>query len=215
VRALGCRSLERGVTPRRASGRDSLFGLESATRCHGNDIGPRARRDLRPGSAGAAARQGLHSASEELRRVKGRAREAARRVRDGGAGDPAPGMEDPSEGGEVTSGTHSPMLDRGHRAMGYVPAGSPRRNELTIDVRGRHPPGKDRREADLQARGVSRGGRELPGGSQVPPRARLGPDRGRHRRARHHLVRAGRARRARPLRAARRRRDAVEGRGLR
>jgi aminomethyltransferase len=41
------------------------------------------------------------------------------------------------EGGEVTSGTHSPMLDRGI-GMGYVPAGAaePGR-EITIDVRGK------------------------------------------------------------------------------
>jgi aminomethyltransferase len=41
------------------------------------------------------------------------------------------------EGGEVTSGSHSPMLDRGI-GMGYV---DPERTEpgttLTIDVRGR------------------------------------------------------------------------------
>jgi aminomethyltransferase len=42
------------------------------------------------------------------------------------------------EGGEVTSGTHSPMLDLGI-GMGYVPAelAAPG-TELTIDVRGRH-----------------------------------------------------------------------------
>ena len=40
-------------------------------------------------------------------------------------------------GGEVTSGTHSPMLDRGI-GMGYVPtADAQRETELTIDVRGR------------------------------------------------------------------------------
>src|SRR5205807_8898658 len=40
-------------------------------------------------------------------------------------------------GGEVTSGTHSPMLDRGI-GMGYVPAGTAAtETELTIDVRGR------------------------------------------------------------------------------
>jgi aminomethyltransferase len=40
-------------------------------------------------------------------------------------------------GGEVTSGTHSPMLDRGI-GMGYVPAGSAAPGtEITIDVRGR------------------------------------------------------------------------------
>jgi aminomethyltransferase len=42
------------------------------------------------------------------------------------------------EGGEVTSGTYSPMLDVGI-GMGYVPAalGQPG-TVLTIDVRGRH-----------------------------------------------------------------------------
>jgi len=40
-------------------------------------------------------------------------------------------------GGEVTSGTHSPMLDVGI-GMGYVPAGrAAPGTELTIDVRGR------------------------------------------------------------------------------
>ena len=39
-------------------------------------------------------------------------------------------------GGEVTSGTHSPMLDKGI-GMGYVPAASAKAGtELTIDVRG-------------------------------------------------------------------------------
>ncbi len=42
------------------------------------------------------------------------------------------------EGGEVTSGTHSPMLDQGI-GMGYVPAAlAEPGTELTIDVRGRH-----------------------------------------------------------------------------
>jgi len=40
-------------------------------------------------------------------------------------------------GGEVTSGTHSPMLDRGI-GMGYVPAAQAEPGtDLTIDVRGR------------------------------------------------------------------------------
>jgi glycine cleavage system T protein (aminomethyltransferase) len=42
-----------------------------------------------------------------------------------------------AEGGEVTSGTHSPMLDRGI-GMGYVPAEvSQPGEEITIDVRGK------------------------------------------------------------------------------
>jgi aminomethyltransferase len=40
-------------------------------------------------------------------------------------------------GGEVTSGSHSPMLGIGI-GMGYVPAAqAPAETELTIDVRGR------------------------------------------------------------------------------
>ena len=42
-----------------------------------------------------------------------------------------------AEGGEVTSGTHSPMLDRGI-GMGYVPAELAKPGEeITIDVRGK------------------------------------------------------------------------------
>jgi aminomethyltransferase len=42
-----------------------------------------------------------------------------------------------AEGGEVTSGTHSPMLDRGI-GMGYVPAQrAVPATELTVDVRGK------------------------------------------------------------------------------
>jgi aminomethyltransferase len=41
------------------------------------------------------------------------------------------------EGGEVTSGTHSPMLDQGI-GMGYVPAAlTEPGTELTVDVRGK------------------------------------------------------------------------------
>ena len=43
-----------------------------------------------------------------------------------------------AEGGEVTSGTHSPMLGVGI-GMGYVPAGlAEPGSEITIDVRGTH-----------------------------------------------------------------------------
>jgi aminomethyltransferase len=42
-----------------------------------------------------------------------------------------------AEGGEVTSGTHSPMLDRGI-GMGYVPAAiATAGQEITVDVRGK------------------------------------------------------------------------------
>ena len=42
-----------------------------------------------------------------------------------------------AEGGEVTSGTHSPMLERGI-GMGYVPSAIAQPGEeITIDVRGK------------------------------------------------------------------------------
>jgi glycine cleavage system T protein (aminomethyltransferase) len=52
------------------------------------------------------------------------------------AGIPRQGMAI-AEGGEVTSGSHSPMLDRGI-GMGYVPAEhADPGSTLTIDVRGK------------------------------------------------------------------------------
>ena len=44
---------------------------------------------------------------------------------------------DGSAGGEVTSGTHSPMLDKGI-GLGYVPAAAATAGtELAVDVRGK------------------------------------------------------------------------------
>ena len=55
-------------------------------------------------------------------------------------------------GGEVTSGTHSPMLDVGI-GMGYVPAAPPSRApSSTIDVRGRPRARRVVEEADLRRR---------------------------------------------------------------
>jgi aminomethyltransferase len=52
------------------------------------------------------------------------------------SGVPRAGM-DIAEGGQVTSGTHSPMLDRGI-GMGYVPAAIASPGEkIRIDVRGK------------------------------------------------------------------------------
>ena len=74
---------------------------------------------------------------EELRRIKadGPARKLVAFVmREPGI--PRQGMA-VEEGGEVTSGSHSPMLDVGI-GMGYVPAAAAAPGtELTIDVRGR------------------------------------------------------------------------------
>ena len=67
----------------------------------------------------------------------GRTGAEARGLRDGREGHPAAGHGDRRGGGDVTSGTHSPMLDKGI-GMGYVPAASAAPGtDLQIDVRGK------------------------------------------------------------------------------
>jgi aminomethyltransferase len=75
--------------------------------------------------------------ADELWRIKeaGPARKLSAFVMEE-AGIPRQGMAI-VEGGEVTSGSHSPMLERGI-GLGYVPAELAQPGtELTIDVRGR------------------------------------------------------------------------------
>src|SRR5581483_11108778 len=75
------------------------------------------------------------------------------------------------EGGEVTSGTHSPMLDRGI-GMGYVPAVlADSGTELTIDVRGRRRKARVVRKPIYRREECRRAGRELPGRPSLPPGA--------------------------------------------
>ena len=133
--ALWDRVLEREVKPAGLGARDTLR-LEVCYPLHGNDIGP----DTDPVSAGlgwVCALDTDFTGVEELRRVKaeGPERRLVAFVMDD-PGIPRQGM--PIEGGgEVTSGTHSPMLDQGI-GMGYVPAAQAEPgNELTIDLRGR------------------------------------------------------------------------------
>ena len=76
--------------------------------------------------------------------------------------------------------------------------------EFEIDVRGRTRGPRSSSQAALPQGDLKRGRRELPGRPPLPRRARLGPDRGRHRHVRDHLVRAGRAR-ARSCSSTRRR----------
>ena len=127
--------LERGVTPCGLGARDSLR-LEVCYPLHGNDIGPDTDA-ISAGLGWVCALDKEFSGAGELRRI-----------RDDGPGDrltafvmeekaiPRQGMAI-VEGGEVTSGTHSPMLDRGI-GMGYVPTAlAEPGTELTIDVRGR------------------------------------------------------------------------------
>jgi aminomethyltransferase len=127
--------LARGATPCGLGARDTLR-LEVCYPLHGNDITP----DTDAVSAGLAwtcAFDKDFTGVDELRRIKqeGPARRLVAFVMDDKAV-PRQGM--PIEGGgEVTSGTHSPMLDVGI-GMGYVPAAmTAPGTELAIDVRGR------------------------------------------------------------------------------
>jgi aminomethyltransferase len=127
--------LARGVVPCGLGARDTLR-LEVCYPLHGNDIGP----DTDPISAALGWTCALgkeFTGVEEIRRVKdeGPERKLVPFVMEERA-IPRQGMAIEG-GGEVTSGTHSPMLDVGI-GMGYVPAaqaapGTP----LVIDVRGK------------------------------------------------------------------------------
>src|SRR5947209_9363467 len=127
--------LARGVVPCGLGARDTLR-LEVCYPLHGNDIGP----DTDAISAGLGRTCALDkefTGVEELRRVKaeGPERRLAAFVMEERA-IPRQGMPI-EEGGEVTSGSHSPMLDKGI-GMGYVPAELTKPGEeITIDVRGK------------------------------------------------------------------------------
>jgi len=129
------RVLDRGVVPCGLGARDTLR-LEVCYPLHGNDI--TAETDaISAGLGWVCALDQEFTGVAELRRIKdaGPARRLAAFVMEE-PGIPRQGMPI-AEGGEVTSGSHSPMLEVGI-GMGYVPAelahpGS----ELTIDVRGR------------------------------------------------------------------------------
>ena len=129
------RVLDRGATPAGLGARDTLR-LEVCYPLHGNDIGP----DTDAISAGLGWVCALGTefiGADELRRIKseGPARRLVAFVMEEPA-IPRQGMGIEG-GGEVTSGTHSPMLDRGI-GLGYLPASlAEPGQELTVDVRGR------------------------------------------------------------------------------
>jgi aminomethyltransferase len=129
------RVLSRGVKPCGLGARDTLR-LEMCFPLHGNDIS----RDTDAISAGlgwVCALDREFVGSDELRRIKeqGPEQRLAAFVMEERA-IPRQGMPI-AGGGEVTSGTHSPMLDRGI-GMGYVPAATAEPGtEITIDVRGK------------------------------------------------------------------------------
>ncbi len=127
--------LARGVTPCGLGARDTLR-LEACLPLHGNDISA----DTDPISAGlgfACALEKEFTGVAELRRIKeqGPERKLSAFVMEEKA-IPRHGMAIEG-GGEVTSGSHSPMLDVGI-GMGYVPAArAVPGTKLTIDVRGK------------------------------------------------------------------------------
>ena len=125
----------RGATPCGLGARDTLR-LEVCYPLHGNDITPDTDA-ISAGLGWACALDKEFTGVAALRRIKeeGPERRLVPFVMDEKAV-PRQGM--PIEGGgEVTSGTHSPMLDVGI-GMGYVPvAQAAEGTELTIDVRGR------------------------------------------------------------------------------
>ncbi|HEV7133096.1 MAG TPA: glycine cleavage system aminomethyltransferase GcvT [Gaiellaceae bacterium] len=128
--------LARGVVPCGLGARDTLR-LEASLPLHGNDIGPDTNAiDAGLGWTCALDKKGFTGA-DVLRRIKeeGPTRRLVSFVMDEKA-IPRQGMA-VDGGGEVTSGTHSPMLDVGI-GMGYVPAESASPGtQLTIDVRGK------------------------------------------------------------------------------
>jgi aminomethyltransferase len=137
--ALWDRVLERGAVPCGLGARDTLR-LEVCYPLHGNDIGPDTDA-ISAGLGWVCALNEEFTGAGVLRAVKerGPARRLAAFVMEERA-IPRQGMAILANGetvGTVTSGTHSPMLERGI-GMGYVeaPLAEPA-TELTIDVRGR------------------------------------------------------------------------------
>jgi aminomethyltransferase len=135
ARPLWDRVLERGATPCGLGARDTLR-LEVCYPLHGNDIGPDT--DAISAALGwVCALDKDFTGVGELRRIKeaGPARKLSAFVMEERA-IPRQGMAI-AEGGEVTSGTHSPMLDVGI-GLGYIPAELAQpESRITIDVRGK------------------------------------------------------------------------------
>ncbi|MBM2821556.1 MAG: gcvT [Thermoleophilia bacterium] len=125
----------RGAVPCGLGARDTLR-LEVCYPLHGNDIGPETDA-ISAGLGWACALGTEFTGVEALRRIRedGPVRKLVPFVMEERAV-PRQGMAIEG-GGEVTSGTHSPMLDQGI-GMGYVPTGAAAPdNALVIDVRGK------------------------------------------------------------------------------
>jgi glycine cleavage system T protein (aminomethyltransferase) len=127
--------IERGVEPCGLGARDTLR-LEVCYPLHGNDITP-DRTPIEAGLGWACALDKDFPGAEILRRQKEQGPDeklVAFVMKDPGI--PRAGMSI-AEGGVVTSGTLSPMLDVGI-GLGYVPAALAEvGTEITVDLRGR------------------------------------------------------------------------------
>jgi glycine cleavage system T protein (aminomethyltransferase) len=127
--------LQRGIVPCGLGARDTLR-LEACYPLHGNDITPDTDA-ISAGLGWCCRLEKEFTGAQALREIKARGpeRKLAPFVMEEKA-IPRQGM--PIEGGgEVTSGTHSPMLDRGI-GLGYVLAASSAPDSgIIVDVRGR------------------------------------------------------------------------------
>ena len=134
------RVVARGAKPAGLGARDTLR-LEVCYPLHGNDIGPETDA-VSAGLGWVCALDKDFTGADELRKIKAegpRRRLVAFVMQERAIPREGMGIDG---GGEVTSGTHSPMLDRGI-GLGYVPDDNAAPGtELTIDVRGR--PRRDR-----------------------------------------------------------------------
>jgi aminomethyltransferase len=129
------RVLERGAKPCGLGARDTLR-LEVCYPLHGNDISPETDA-ISAGLGWVCALDKDFTGVTELRRIRESGPESRLTafVMDE-PGIPRQGMAI-VEAGEVTSGTHSPMLERGI-GMGYITAELAQPGtKLTIDIRGR------------------------------------------------------------------------------
>jgi aminomethyltransferase len=129
------RILERGVVPCGLGARDTLR-LEACYPLHGQDLTP-DRTPIQAGLGWACALHKEFPGVEVLRRERetGPAERLAAFVMEERA-IPRSGMP-VLDGGEVTSGGYSPILERGI-GLAYLPAASAEPGtEVTIDIRGR------------------------------------------------------------------------------
>jgi aminomethyltransferase len=135
------RVLERGVVPCGLGARDTLR-LEVCYPLHGNDIGPETDA-ISAGLGWTCALDKEFTGAPVLREIKERGpeRKLVAFVMEEKA-IPRQGMRMVDPPGEVTSGSHSPMLDVGI-GMGYVAADrAASGTDLTLDVRGRERRGR-------------------------------------------------------------------------